>query len=73
MTTLLAYRMFIDPLPVEMHWLWLIIPVSLAVAIAYKTIEVEHLKSLPWEVVQFTGQILLLMGGAAAIIWVIAR
>ena len=73
MMTLLAYRLFLDPMPVELHWLWLIVPVSLSVAIAYKTIEVEKLSSLPWEVAQFTGQILLLMGGAALVIWVIAR
>ena len=73
MITLLAYRPFLDPYPVEMYWLWLLLPLALGVAIAYKTVEVEKLSSLPWEVIQFTGQVLLLMGGAAGVIWLIAR
>ena len=69
----LGYTPFLDPFPVEVMWLWLLFPVCLLVAIGYKTIEMEDLKKMPWEAVQFTGQILLLLVGAAGLIWVIAR
>jgi TRAP-type C4-dicarboxylate transport system permease large subunit len=68
-----GYTPFLDPCPVEVAWLWLLFPVCLLVAVGYKTIEMEDLKKMPWEAVQFTGQILLLLVGAAGVIWWIAR
>lgn len=46
---LLAYRPFLDPLPVGVHdyWLWLIVPLCALIACAYKAIRLPEADLAP--------------------------
>jgi hypothetical protein len=60
---LLAYRPFLDPLPVWNHWLWLILPLCIAVAVVYKSMKCRTIKQVPLE----AGAVVLwILGGFAA-------
>lgn len=61
MTPLLAYRPFLEPLPIDAAWLWLCVPLVLGVAIVYKTIKLPTLEKLPQESALLATQVLLFM------------
>lgn len=62
----LAYRLFLDPLPVWNHWLALLLPLTVAISIVYKAVRTQDLRKLPWEAAKTTFWILVGMAGAAA-------
>ena len=68
----LAYRPFLDPILVfNEYWFWLIIPLALGIAAAYKAVRVLDMKTYPREVGVFTVQIIvgiLALGIAALVI-----
>lgn len=73
MLTLLAYRAFIDPLPIGngRGWIGLVVPLVVLVAVAYKTIKLPDLRQLPRQATVLALQIYIFMAAAAAAIWVL--
>lgn len=68
---LLAYRPFIDPLPIgnSAGWSWLFVPLVVLVSVAYKTIKLRDLRELPRKSAILAAQIFIFMGVAAGTIW----
>ena len=62
--TFLAYRPFLDPMPVAWaYWYVLILPLCIAVAVVYKSMKCSKMSQVPLE----AGQIVLwIIGGFAA-------
>ena len=71
--TLLAWRPFLDPIHLEGYWMWLIVPLVLAITIVYKTIKLDDLSRLPREVAKLTAQILAFMFLAAVLLWLVVE
>ncbi len=61
MSGLLAYRPFMEPLPIDAIWLWLCVPLVMGVAVVYKTIKLDDLTQLPKEALILGGQVLVFM------------
>lgn len=79
---LLAFMPLYDPLPAMFpgmsdHWLWLVLPLLLAISIIYKGTRLEDLRKLPAQSAIMTFQILLVMAVAAvlldAVYWFMTR
>lgn len=70
---LLAYRPFIDPLPIgnSAGWVWLLVPLVILVSVAYKTIKLRNLRELPKKSAVLAAQIFIFMGVAAGALWVL--
>ena len=71
----LAYRPFLDPIPVwsDAVWPWLLIPLCVAVSIVYKSIKCRSMKDVPREAAVITVWIILGMIGAAIALAVLVR
>ncbi len=73
MLSLLAYIPFRDAIPIHDYWVWLIIPLCLAVAIVYKTVRAEDSDRLAKDAIIAAAWILAgLAGGAAALALVVS-
>jgi hypothetical protein len=75
---LLAYRPFLDPLPIWRlpQWLWtpvLLIPLTVGIAIVYKSIKCRTMAKVPKESAELTGWILLFMLVAAIVLTIAVR
>ena len=68
---LLAYRPFLEPLPLERVWMLLLLPAALAIAIVYKAIKLPRLERMGREVLLLSGQIVFFLALAAAGLWVL--
>jgi len=66
---ILAYQLFLDPLPVWDYWPWLLIPLAVGISIVYKSIKCKSMSTVPRE----AGVISLwIVGGmifAALVLW----
>ncbi len=70
MTALLAsYTPLLQPLPLWDYWVWLIIPLCVAVSVVYKTIKCQHVHQIPREAAGITLWIITAMIGVAAGVW----
>lgn len=73
MMTLLAaeydYRLFLTPLPLWDYWVWLLIPLCVAVSIVYKTIKCRYVYQIPREALLITLWIIAAMIGVGAGVW----
>jgi len=69
----LAWRPFLEPLPVDDVWMVLLLPLVIAVAVVYKAIKVPDLKDLPRQATLLTAQILIFMVLAAIGLWVLVE
>ncbi|MFN9991956.1 MAG: hypothetical protein ACK54H_01320 [Phycisphaerales bacterium] len=58
---MLAYRLFLDPLPIDDYWYLLLIPISIAIAIAYKAVRVPDMREYPRQVIVLSIQIIVSM------------
>ena len=67
--TLARYRPLLDPMPVDRHWPWLLLPLAVLIAIAYKAVKVDDLTDMRRQVVVLTTQIIVGMILAAAALW----
>ncbi|MEM7576814.1 MAG: hypothetical protein AAF328_04995 [Planctomycetota bacterium] len=67
---MLAWRPFLEPLPIDSGWLWLSVPLVLGVAVVYKTIKLPqaNLRELPQESLKLAAQVLLFMAFAALLL-----
>jgi hypothetical protein len=59
LTALLAYRPLLDPLDLHDAWFWLLLPLALLIAIAYKAVRVPDLSQFWRQTLLFTAQIVL--------------
>lgn len=69
----LAYRPFLDPLPLDRWWLLLLPPLALGIAVVYKTIKLPNLSNLPQQAAMLAAQIVAFMILAAAALWLITQ
>jgi hypothetical protein len=72
---ILAYRPFLDPLPVwdNSRWPWLLLPLCLAVSLVYKSIRCRSMKEVPKETLQITVTIIAGMAAAALVLALLVR
>lgn len=70
---LLAWRPFLDPIHLEGYWMWLIVPLVVAITIVYKAIKLEDLSYLPREVAKLSAQIIAFMFLTAALLWLVVE
>ncbi len=63
MSSLLAYRPFIDPIDAHGWWFLLLLPMAFFVALAYKSVRVADLKDLWRNTLVMSAQITLAMIG----------
>ncbi|QQE09964.1 hypothetical protein JD969_10580 [Planctomycetota bacterium] len=69
MTAILAYRPFLDPLPIENIWMLFLIPLVLGVSLVYKTIRLPKLDRLLPATLMLSLQIIVFMVITAAVLW----
>lgn len=65
----LAWRPFLDPLPLHDYWMWLLLPLSVAIAVVYKALKLHDLTHLPLEAAKLTVLIIVSMIAAGALLW----
>lgn len=73
MIATLAWRPFIDPLPVDGLWLLLLLPLVVAISVVYKTIKTADLRKVPRESAALAAQIVVFMVLAAAGLWLLTE
>ena len=71
--SLAFFRPFLDPLPIDEYWLWLLVPLVLVVALVYKAIKTDDLTRLPRQTLALALQIVFFMALAAAALWMITE
>lgn len=65
---------FRDPfVAIDPYWLWMMLPLVLAIAVVYKAIKLNDLSRLPREAATLALQITAFMVGAAASVWFIVE
>jgi len=64
-----AWRPFLEPLDLHEHWMWLIIPVAIAIAVVYKALKLDDFRRLPWEATRLAAIIVAAMAVAAVALW----
>jgi len=70
----LAFTPLYDPLPalfpgLSDQWLFLVIPLVIAISIVYKCTRVSSLKALPRDAAIMSAQIMVVMGFAAVVLY----
>jgi hypothetical protein len=70
---LLAYRPFLSPLPAWDVWPFLLLPLSAAVAVVYKSIKCESMRDVPRQAISITLWIIGGMAAAAAVLAVLVQ
>ncbi len=55
----LAYRPFLDPLDLHDVWFWLLVPLAVLIAVAYKAVRVPDMGQYWKQTALFSGQIIL--------------
>jgi hypothetical protein len=68
-----AWRPILDPLPLQSYWLALLLPLAVAIAVAYKTLKLPDLRHLPRQAAQLTVLIVVFMIIAAVALWLITE
>lgn len=69
----LAYRPFLEPLPIDDYWLWLLLPLVIVTCLIYKTVKTDDLRKLPRQTTNLIAQVLIFMALAAAALWLITQ
>ena len=68
-----AYRPFLEPLRLDSYWLLLLLPLVIAISVAYKAIKLDDLANLPREAVFLSVQIIAFMIMAATSLWLLTE
>jgi hypothetical protein len=71
--SLLGYRPFLDPLAVWDYWVFLLLPLSLAISIVYKSVRTDSMRRVPAEAARLTIWIVTAMGAAAIGLMILVR
>ena len=69
--TAAAWRPLLDPLPVDDYWLVLMLPMAIAIAVVYKAVKIDDLSALPRQAVWLAVQFVIVMVGAAVVLWLV--
>ena len=69
----LAFRPFLEPVPMDRYWMLLLLPLVIGVAVVYKAIKVDRLEKLPRESAVLAAQIVAFMAMAAAALWMLTE
>lgn len=69
----LAFRPFLDPLPIDGYWMALLIPMVICIAVVYKTIKTDRLHKIPREASILAAQIVAFMILAALALWMLTE
>lgn len=70
---LLAWTPFLQPLPLEAYWMWLILPIAAAIAVVYKALKLRNIEQLPVEAAKLTVVIIASMIIAAIALYVLVE
>ena len=70
---LLAWTPFLEPIPMDRYWLWLLPPLVAVIAVVWKTLKVRDLSRLPRQATILWAQILAFMLLAAAALWLVTE
>lgn len=70
---LLAFRPFLDPVPIDQYWMLMLLPMVIAIAVVYKTIKTDRLEKIPREATVLAAQIIAFMIMAAAALWMLTE
>lgn len=73
LTTTLAFRPFLDPIPGDRYWMLMLVPMVVAIAVVYKTIKTDRLQKVPREAAVLAAQIVAFMAMAAAALWLLTE
>ncbi|WP_432798657.1 hypothetical protein [Poriferisphaera sp. WC338] len=65
----LAWRPFLDPIPIDGYWILLFFPVAVVIAVVYKTLKLDNLKHLPRAATWLTIQITVFMIISGLVLW----
>ena len=70
MSVTLAWRPFLDPMPIDRYWLLLIFPLVLAIAVVYKAVKIPQpgLAVMTVQSLKLAGQIVGVLAGAVAVL-----
>ena len=68
---LVGYRPFHEPLPLHDYWLFLMLPMVVAISVVYKAIKLEDLSQLPRQAAMLIAQIVFFLVLAASGLWLI--
>ncbi len=68
-----GWRPFLDPLPLDSHYLLFLIPLVVVIAVVYKTIKLDDLSALPKAALVLSIQIITFMALAAIALWLITE
>jgi hypothetical protein len=66
--TLLAVRLFLEPLKLWDYWPWMLLPLCFGVSLVYKCVRVDEMRRVPVEAVKATVWIVAGMAAAAAVL-----
>jgi hypothetical protein len=69
----LGFRPFFEPLPIDLYWIFLLIPMVVAISVVYKTIKTDRLHKIPRESAVLAAQIVAFMALAAAALWMLTE
>lgn len=66
----LAWRPFLDPLPIDRYWLWLILPMIMAIAVVYKAVKLPNpsFGAMTIHSLKLAGQIFAVLAGVAVVL-----
>jgi type VI protein secretion system component VasK len=68
-----VYRPFLTPLPIWDYWMWLILPLCVAVGVVWKCMKCRRLSDLPFEAGRVTLWIIAGLTFAAFAVWGISE
>ena len=70
MSHVLAFKLFLDPIPIWSNavWPWLLLPLAVSVSVVYKSIKCRTMARVPREAAVLTACIVLGMLAAAAVL-----
>ena len=68
-----AYRPFMQPLPVWDYWVWLLLPLSLAISVVYKSVRIDSMRRVPLEALRLAVWIVTVMAAAAVALLLLVR
>lgn len=71
MPAVLAWRVFLEPAPWDAHWLWLSLPIVVAICVVFKTIRGPSLSRLPLSAGFLVMQVVVFLVLAAAGLWLL--
>ena len=73
MIQLLAYRPFLDPLPIWNYWFVLILPLCISVAVVYKSMKCRSMTQVPREACAIVLWIIGGFGAAGAVLMLLVK